>query len=189
MKNQIIFRVFLLALLLMFGSGCVTSTLWSNFNNSNEPDLDADVRLYEAGQQKDLLVVYDEYSERTDSVRPRAYFLDAERNRIRRGKQPHFVSTNLAGQFSPLPVYRVLPETSAVSSPPLYALYSTNTQSFTIYSNGAGMSSHRLPVYGDPVTRVERIALTPLAVTADLTIVGGLVFLWGWSQGCCNDIH
>lgn len=182
-------RLIFLLLPLAFGSGCATATLWSNLENNNGPNQDADLRLYEAKQQKDLLVIYDEHSERKDAVRRRAYFLNAERDRLRRRQQPHFVSTNLAGQFPPVPVFKVLPGTNTGSAPLLYALYSTNTQSFMLYSNGCAAGQHDLPEYDDPVTRRERIALTPLTVPVDLTLVGGCIFLWAWGAGCFDDIH
>ena len=56
--------------------------------------------------------------------------------------------------------------------PAVYAVISTNTQSFTIYSNEQG-TNHDLPVYNDGWGRTDRIALTPVAVVADLTIIGG----------------
>jgi hypothetical protein len=45
-----------------------------------------------------------------------------------------------------------------------------------------------MPVYNDGWGRTDRIALTPVAVVADLTIVGGFLFLEFWSVGGLNDV-
>jgi hypothetical protein len=42
-----------------------------------------------------------------------------------------------------------------------------------LYSSGTPVGTFALPVYRDGMGQTERIALTPLAVTADLTIIGG----------------
>ncbi|HXI71546.1 MAG TPA: hypothetical protein VNN22_14420 [Verrucomicrobiae bacterium] len=46
-----------------------------------------------------------------------------------------------------------------------------------------------MPTYNDGQGRVEKIALTPVAVTADLTIVGGILGCWfayGMAQSGCT---
>jgi hypothetical protein len=57
----------------------------------------------------------------------------------------------------------------------LCAVVATNKQSFTFYQAGRALDSHDLPVYDDGKGPVEKIALTPLAVAADLTVVGGIL--------------
>ena len=47
----------------------------------NEPAQNPDVRLFDARHKKDFLVVYNEYSERHDSIHTRAYFLNQNRKR------------------------------------------------------------------------------------------------------------
>jgi hypothetical protein len=44
-----------------------------------------------------------------------------------------------------------------------------------VYSSGASVGLYTLPVYYDGMGEMERLALTPLAATADLSIVGGAV--------------
>jgi hypothetical protein len=57
----------------------------------------------------------------------------------------------------------------------LCAVVATNKQSFTLFQASRFVASHDLPVYNDGKAQVEKAALTPLAVTADLTIIGGFL--------------
>ena len=170
----------IVALLLSFlAGGCATDALWNkaDLDAWNEPVQNADVHLYGAGGQTDFLVVYDEYSERNDSIRPRAYFLNENKKRVVRGQKPHFVSTRLARQLPPVPVFQTQPETGTNFPHILYAVLSTNRQSFALCSGG-GKNAYDLPTYNDGRGKIYRIALTPIAVVADITIIGGYLGCW-----------
>lgn len=171
-------RVVLLLLPLLTG-GCVTNALWNktDLDDWNEPAQNADVRLFDARHKKDFLVVYDEYSERHDSTHTRAYFLNQNQKRVAQGQKPHFVSSRLSHKLPPVPIFQTLPESGTNFSQTIYAVISTNRQSFTIFS-GKEKTDYSLAVYNDGRAQIDRIALTPVAVTADLTIVGGVL-------GCC----
>jgi hypothetical protein len=169
-----------IALLLpLLTSGCVTDALWnkSQLDDWNEPANDANVHLFEASRQKDFLVVYDEYSERHDSIHTCAYFLNQNQKGVAQGQKPHFVDAGLSHQLPPVPIFQTLPESDANFSQMIYAVISTNKQSFTIYS-GQKKTDYNLAVYNDGRGQIDRIALTPVAATADLTIVGGLLGCW-----------
>ena len=56
-----------------------------------------------------------------------------------------------------------------------FMITATNGQSFTLYSEGGISATHSLPFYNDGKGKVEKFVLTPLASTADLTIVGGVL--------------
>ena len=166
-------------LLPLLTSGCATKALWNELDNDNKPAINAHVQLFDAGQHKDFLVIYKEYSELDGSIHTRAYYLNQNQNRVEQGKRPHFVSTNLAQKLPQVAVFETLPASDANFSKPFFCVYSTNTQSFTIYSNEWKMGSYNLPLYNDRISRTAQIALTPIAVVADLTIVGGcLGCLW-----------
>jgi hypothetical protein len=170
---------FVLPLLLISASGCATKALWNNENLEavKEPADNLNLRLFDAKKHNDLLVVYDEYSERNDGVRTRAYWLNENQERIDQRRAPHFASTNLMRHLSPVPVfYSTLGETNWTFAQ--YGVVETNRQSFTLYSNNGKISRHDFPTYNDGKGRVEKIALTPVAVTADLTIVGGYLGVW-----------
>jgi len=62
-------------------------------------------------------------------------------------------------------------------------MVSTNALAFTVHSADANFGPYVLPVYRDSAGRVTQVLLTPLAIIADLTIVGGYVFLQAWASG------
>jgi hypothetical protein len=188
MKVKYIFRLLPLLLLTM-GSGCATKALWNNGNLEavKEPANSINLRLFDAKRQNDLLVVYDEYSERNDSVHTRAYWLNENEARVNQWYAPHFAKTNLMRDLPPVPVFYELASSERNLTQPLYATVATNKQSFTLYSGNHEIGSHNLPFYNDGKGRVEKIALTPIAVTADLTIVGGIfVILYGYELGASD---
>ncbi len=171
--------------LLLLTGGCATDALWNKtqLDAWNEPADNSRLQLFDASQQKDFLVVYEEYSERHDSTRTRAYFLNRNEKRVEQGRKPHFVSAQLSRNLSPIPVRQTFPLSNTNFPPTVYAVISTNTQSFTIYSSEQS-TNHDLPVYNDGWGRIDRMALTPVAVVADLTIIGGcLGYMWLQSGG------
>jgi len=177
-----------MALLLpLLTGGCATNALWTkaHLDDWNEPDDNSKLQLFDASRQKDFLVVYDEYSERHDSTRTRAYFLNQNEKRVEQGRKPHFVGAQISGELAPVPVLQTLPLANTNSPPAIYAIVSTNRQSFTIYRDEQ-RTNHDLPVYNDGRGRTDRIALTPVAVVADLTIIGGFLFLEFWAVGGLN---
>jgi hypothetical protein len=176
-------------LLPLLTGGCATNALWNKtqLDAWNEPDDNSRLQLFDASRQKDFLVVYDEYSERHDSTRTRAYFLNQNDKRVEQGRKPHFVSAQLSRELPLVPVLQTLPLANTNFLPTVYAVISTNKQSFTIYSSEQ-RTNHDMPVYNDGWGRTDRIALTPVAVVADLTIVGGFLFLEFWSVGGLNDV-
>jgi len=175
-----------LLLALALGGGCATKALWDGnaFEDWNEPASNGRISLYEGGKPTDLLVVYDEYSERRDATHTRAYWLDQNEKRLRQRRKPYFVSTEAALHLSAVPVFDQLPE--GTNLPPLYALFETNRQSFTLYSVTEPPSSHDLPDYNDGKGKFEKAALTPPAAVADVTILGGFLgyfYLQGMASG------
>ena len=175
---QLRFQMMLLWLPLL-ADGCATNALWNktDLDAWNEPAQNAGVRLFEARHKKDFLVVYDEYSERHDSIHTRAYFLNQNQKDVAQGQKPHFVDARLSHKLPPVPIFETLPESSANFLQTNFAVLSTNQQSFTIYS-GKEKTDYSLAVYNDGRGQIYRIALTPVAVTADLTIVGGFLGCW-----------
>ena len=162
-------------LLPLLAGGCATHALWTKteLDAWNQPAVNGTVQLFDAGQQKDLLVVYDEYSERHDAVRSRAYFLNQNDPRVAQGRKPRFTTVPAETNLPPLPVLFMAP-LSTNSPETVYAVLATNRQSFTLYAGGR-RTNHNLPVYNDGRGQTYRIALTPVAVVADLTIVGGVL--------------
>jgi hypothetical protein len=166
-------------LLPLLAGGCVTHKLWtgSQLDAWNEPADNPNLRLFQSERQNDLLVVYDEYSERHDHARTRAFYLFQNQKPSPPGRRPHFVNVNSSNGLVPAPVFFSMP----TNFPEKYcAVTETNSQSFTVFFAGQWMGSYQLPVYDDGLGKYERAAWTPLAVTADLTVVGGVVGVWCW---------
>ncbi len=162
--------------LLLLGNGCVTQKLWQNDNleSWNEPAPDPNVRLFADQQKGDMLVVYDEFLGRHGATHTRAYWLNENEKLLEEHRAPHFVSTNLISSLSPIPVLSVT--TNQVDfPPPPYALVENNGRSFTLHLDGNQTSTCDLPDYNDGKGKIEKLALTPLANTADLTIVAGFL--------------
>jgi hypothetical protein len=168
-------------LLLTLGNGCATQALWNNgrMEAVKEPANNVSLRLFDSKRQNDLLVVYDEYSERNDGIHTRAYWLNENEMRVNQRRAPHFTNTNLMQNLPSVPVFYTSAPSETNLTQALYAIVATNQQSFTLYSGNREISSYDLPFYNDGKGRVEKIALTPIAVTADLTIIGGYIGVWG----------
>ena len=167
----------LLLLLPLMTSGC-TGLLWHYTDWTDRPAINPNLRLFQAERQKDLLVVYDEYSERTRSVCSRAYLLYKNQDRVEQNLRPHFVGVRTAQGLPIVPIFpdSLPPETNSL--PPLYALVSTNTESFLVCSYQQTNSLHNLPIYADPAGELERNALSPVAITLDVTLVAGGLYCW-----------
>lgn len=180
-------RIVLLLLLPLLASGCMTHRLWteSGLDDWNGPAPAPNLRLFEDQRHHDLLVVYDEYSERKCITRPRAYFLYRNQDLLVQHKCPHFVKTGVATKMPAVPLFHSLPGSTYEGA---CAVAETNSPNFIVLLNGHELGSNELPVYNDGIGQTERLALTPVATTIDLTIIGGVLgYYWlymdapGWN--------
>ena len=168
-------QLLFLLMSLMLGSGCVTKRLWdsNDLEAWNQPGTDPRLHVFQANPKNDLLIVYDEYSERSDATRTRAYWLNENQKLIDDRAMPHFVSTNSIDHLNALPTYSAPLDLPHL--PPPFVITATNGQSFTLYSGGGASATHSLPFYNDGKGKAEKFVLTPLATAADVTIVGGVI--------------
>jgi len=177
MKTRVkVIALFSPLLLVLAGGGCATQALWDNdrLEACKEPADKINLRLFE-GPQTNVLVVYDEGSERNNSIHTRAYWLAENQTFVEQHKRPDFAAFNPKEHWPSIPVY-YHPIPSQVTFPAgLFAVVATDKHSFTLYRDKQAVGSHELPIYNDGKGRIEKIALTPLAVTADISIVGGLI--------------
>lgn len=179
-----------LALLLFVLGGCATKSLWERGSVTafNEPAPETRLRLYQAPARQDVLVVYEEFSERKASVRTRAYFLQENLRRLEQRRAPRFVGADAARGLNPILFQSAATNRPSASGAELTALVNTNGRTFTLWLNGERVGDHDLPVYDDGSGRVKRVLLTPATVVADATLVGGFLFLWAWSHGALNGL-
>jgi hypothetical protein len=136
------------------------------------------LELYQSSKPADVLVVYDEAYEGSDRIRRRACFLEANTRRIEAWRKPRFVMPAAARYGMLIPV---LPAAGDSAPPPtaeaLHAVVSTDHRFFTLHSGERNPGTFMLPVYPDASGRVKLVLLTPLALVADATTVGGFAFL------------
>ena len=169
--------------------GCVTSKVWEEgqFARFHEPARPPNLLLFHSDQRGDVLVEYDEWREGDESTRRRAYWLGQNTARLQVGRKPQFVPVQHGADLAPIP---------AVAAPLIHGEVAAergcaviSNQTFVLYTGENKMGAYELPVYRDASGRVKQVAITPLAVAADLTIVGGFLFVWAWSSGWLNCVH
>jgi hypothetical protein len=119
---------------------------------------------------KGILVQYNAVTERNGDFYRRAYYLEPNLKRIAAGEKPIFVDPAKAGPQTVIPI---LPRPSI----PFCAVCSSNLSTFTIYRQGEVLGPCDLPVFRDPRQKATQIALTPLAVTGDATVVAAVVWV------------
>jgi hypothetical protein len=164
-------NVVLAVLLAGLGGGCETAKnasftykLWDKDVRSYcQPAANPELALYEANPPRDVLVEYSALSDREDQIKRLAYFLDASQKRIAAGNAPQFVDPKLSRKLTAIP--------KQVSTN-TYALIGTNGWTFTMYRPGREPQVCNLPTYRDDHNTAGRVALTPLAVAGDATIIG-----------------
>jgi len=180
----------LLAAAMTLLSGCATSALWDEgtFARFHEPATPSHLQLFHSGQGEAVLVQYDETREGDEVIHRRAYWLEPGREPVKNPHKPGFVPAETVRGLSPIPVID-----SPAATPPAtsgyYAVVGTNGLDFLLRSGENTVGSYELPVYADASGKTKQVLLTPVAVVADLTIIGGFLFLWAWSQGALNCIH
>lgn len=182
--KQCMWFVLLAAQSILWG-GCVSPAVWQEgqFARYHEPAQQANVRLFYSSQGQDVLVEYVECRESDESLRPRAFWLEQNVERLQERRRPHFVPLQEAQDLMPIPVV----EGPGVPVPPpaqdLWALVLTNGCAFALYAGEQERGSYPLPVYRDASGRIKQVLLTPPAVVADVTIVGALIVYYtapGW---------
>jgi len=116
-----------------------------------------------------------------------AYWLAEKAARLQAQRNPRFVTAQHDADLSPIPEIEARPVDGDASNGHHCAIISN--QDFVLYSGQTKIGSYELPVYADASGGVKQVAITPIAVAADLTIVGGVLFVWVWSGGGFNSVH
>lgn len=173
-----------LAAAMILLSGCATSALWEEgrFARFHEPATPSNLQLFHSGQREAVLVQYDESREGDESIRRRVYWLEPGREPVKNPHKPSFVSVETARDLSPIRVVDS-PAATPPANPGLYAIVPTDGMGFSLRSGEKTVGSYELPVYEDASGKTKQVLLTPLAVVADLTIIGGVIAVYCWPAG------
>jgi hypothetical protein len=158
----------------------LTYKLWDNTNLSSfdEPSPEPRLALFDVKNGNDVLVQYDSVSDKRNGIERRAYFLQPNRARIETRKKPRFVNLSTVGGLKVIPVFSV--ETTNKPSLEPYAVVASDGRQFTLYRGNDNPELCKLPVYEEASGNLTRTALTPLAVTGDTLMVGGVAAFVGF---------
>ena len=191
MKPSRVLTALLLAGALPF-AGCqtyaeygLTHKLWSDSSLTDyyEPAGTRGLKSFQRPPSPRLLVSYDERRETDSSVRRRAFFLpDSAKTLAAKGK-PGFTSPTPGAGWVEVPV---IVAGEPVPAAPLYLKLAADNKSFTIVRDGVPDGPHKLPTYVDQSSTAFRVAMTPFAVVADVTVVAvwcGIVSLYVYAGG------
>lgn len=190
MKLRNILRLVVLVAPVILASGCATSALWEEgrFAHFREPASPSNLRLFHAREGEDVLVRYDEVRDVDPVTRPRAYWLAANHEPVKNPHKPRFVPVKRSDGLASIPVLDSV-ATNAPAATGVYAIASTNAHEFTLHSGEQDLGNYELPVYEEASGTVKQVLLTPFAFAADLTVIGGFLFLWAWAEGGFSGVH
>lgn len=201
MKAKALVNFLMFTIPTMLLTGCVTAKVWQphNFAGFHEPAEPANIQLFYCSQLHDVLVEYDEKVDNKGAARRRAYWL--ERNQTKEGKERRlrFVSLDQGQGLRPIPVFESRERADSSPTIGLFAV-TTNSFGFQLYgvsenqNNGSRatatlLGDHELPAYYDDSGRRRKIMLTPPALVADLSIIGGcaaLIAAYAYAQSAAG---
>jgi hypothetical protein len=186
-RSQLFARLGLVVVLMMQSvllSGC-TAALWKKdtFAYYHRPADPANLQLFYSPARKDILVRYDESTEKTGAISARCYWLETNTERINLGYKPHFSSLKLTEGLEAIPISKMAPGSPVPSKASFAVAMQEDDDSFTLYHGGEQLESYKLPTYVEPSRRVKQILLTPLALAGDATVIGAVIGLY-----CAPDL-
>jgi hypothetical protein len=140
------------------------------------PSTPPNLELYTDFQHGDILVEYDELSDKTGRVKRRAYLLDANEERILAAKKPRFVDVHTADHLAIIPVgTNSAPGADSTNNILIRAELSPDGLQFTLISVGQSIGPHRLPIYTGSADHFDRFMFTPMTVTGDVVVYSAMV--------------
>lgn len=174
-------------------AGCMTHSLWTGelVDRFSEPSVPNNLALYAAPERHDVLAQYDELSPGHRRSGRRAYFVRENQDKIGAVKRPRFEALESTNGLAPIPLYAdPAAGTDLTGAGDIYALTTTNGSGFTIISTNADYSgSFELPTYPTAFGTGKLVALTPVTVALDVSVVGGVIgyfILYAWAQSGGN---
>lgn len=172
-----------LASLSVFLEGCITSAPWEK--DYCEPNQPTALALYLSPIKRCVLVEYDEVRGKDLKIKRRAYWIRLDERPPVNLYRPKFVESPGSADLLPIPLFE--PSTNIINNAPvLLAEVLPDDQVFRIHLAGAEFGPYELPVYVDTSRRFLQVVLTPIAVTADATIIGSVIFVWVWASSAAN---
>ena len=159
----------------------MTNSLWTGelVETFHEPAFPNRLALFEAFGKHEVIVQYDGLSPWTDSVERRTYFLRENAGRIAERKKPRFAASNATNKAVAIPIFHgsdLAAHRESING--TCASTSSEGNSFTIFQmNRPPDGPYYLPAYRGSGT-LKLVALTPITVTLDASIVGGVVAYW-----------
>jgi hypothetical protein len=162
-------------------SGCATVLREEDrYARRHSPANPPNLRLFCSESAGDVLVAYDEQCEGISNVQRRAYWLEPNVMNVLAGCQPRFVTlTNVQG-LVPVPLTDNPANPPATSDRVLYAVLSTNAQSFSLCQGGKERADYQLPVYyALSRQRTKRVFVPLSADPQDAAILGGAFTAFG----------
>jgi hypothetical protein len=174
-----LFLLVLLILQALLWTGC-TAMLWnkSTFSTYYHPAEPANLQLYYSDARKDLLVQYDESREREKKVQRRSYWLEPNLTLANNGQRPQFINSVSLDGLTPVPLTATQPVSPPTGFKGLYVVCQTHDPRFTLYSGTNELHTCTLPIYHANQQVAVKVLLTPPALVADATLVGGFIGLW-----------
>lgn len=176
----------LLAVALLVLNGCVTQKLWEE-RAFRQPATPSNLELAFDPRRQDVLVRYDEFSDRSFKTQPRAFYLYRNVARLEAGRKPNFVAPSRAAKLVSLPVQPA--ENPLLDDPAveLHASLVADGAGFKLKSRTNELGEFHLPVYADGVQRTGQVLLTPFAVVADIVTAATVIGLLAWASGGFNS--
>jgi hypothetical protein len=192
----------LLASVLAAATGCetvhnysFTAKLWEthDFLKWSEPAPGPNLALYQSENHRDILVLYDAWSEKHSVVKRQAYYARSSRTQVAAGKRPVLLDPRLPARASPIPILQSIePGTNPPPSLPLFAFVTKQGREFTLCQPGLQDETFELPVYLENSGTAARLGLTPFAVVGDTVLVGLAASVVGfliWAGIGCPGIN
>jgi hypothetical protein len=176
----------------ILSTGCATRALWDNqtLDNFHEPARPNRLAIYQVPEKQDYLVQYDDLSPAKDAVVRRAYYLNENHAATQRASKPRFVDPSQGSPRTPLPVIEstnLMNNLDAKS--PVYVVRENNLRFGLYQRENKLIGEYDLPIYPTSAGTVKRALLAPFAVALDVTVVGGMAFVYALAHGGCNFSH
>lgn len=180
------FKLGSVMLVLLMLNGCVTRKLWEE-RAFRQPATPPNLKLAFDPRRQDVLVCYDEFSDRSFKTRSRAFYLDRNIARLQAGQKPDFVAPSRAANLALVPWQTHEPSHLVDDAGKLQAVPAGEGSGFRLYSGTKELGEYQLPVYADGMHRTGQVLLTPFAIAADIITVATVVGLIAWASGGLNS--